>query len=51
MFDFREELNKFKPSLEVDHVEEVIKSNEIKDMLDLLTHIAKNIESKSKSKE
>lgn len=51
MLDFKEELNKFKPALEVDNIEEVIQSNEIKDMVDLLTYITKNIESKSNSKE
>lgn len=48
MLDFKEELKKFKPHLEIENVEEVIKSNEITDMIDLLTYIAKNIESKSK---
>ncbi|NLM12414.1 MAG: hypothetical protein GX209_01525 [Epulopiscium sp.] len=51
MLDFKEELNKFKPILEVDRIEETIQSNEIKDVLDLLTQITKNIESKPKSKE
>ncbi|NLK97193.1 hypothetical protein [Defluviitalea saccharophila] len=51
MLDFKEELNKFKPILEVDRIEEALQSNEIKDVLDLLTHITKTIESKPKSKE
>ncbi|NLK21584.1 MAG: hypothetical protein GX308_05780 [Epulopiscium sp.] len=51
MIDFKEELRKFKPALEVDGIEEVIKSNEIKDMIDLLTHITRNLEIKSEGKE
>ncbi|HHW68234.1 MAG: hypothetical protein PWP07_1095 [Epulopiscium sp.] len=48
MLDFKEELRKFKPILEIDHIEEAIQSNEVKDILDLLTQITKNIESKPK---
>lgn len=51
MINFQEELSKFKPALELDHIEETIQSNEIKDMIDLLTYIAKTIESKLQSKE
>lgn len=51
MIDFEEELNKYKPSLEVDSIEEVIHSNEIKDIIDLLTYITNNFDGKSNSKE
>jgi hypothetical protein len=51
MLNFKEELQKFKPHLELGQVEESIQSDEIQDMIDLLGYIAKNIESKSKDKE
>ncbi len=50
MINFREELQKYKPSLEVDEIEESIHSDEIQDMLDLLQHISKQIQ-KTKDKE
>ncbi|WP_162838870.1 hypothetical protein [Defluviitalea phaphyphila] len=51
MIDFKEELKKFKPSLEIDSIEETIKSNDIKDIIDLLTYISKNIEDQQQNKE
>ena len=36
MLDFDEELKKFSPCLDVENVEDVIKNQEITDMIDLL---------------
>lgn len=36
MIQFDKELEKFKPILEIDHIEEHIGNEEIKDMIDLL---------------
>ncbi len=39
MIDFDEEIKKFKPSLEVNDVEDAIYDTEMKDMLDLLMQV------------
>ena len=42
MIDFKEEVNKYKPVLSVDDVENVI-NDEVKDMMDLLQHITNQL--------
>lgn len=39
MINFEEELKRFQPCLEVDEVENVLNTDEIKDMLDLLQSV------------
>lgn len=41
MLDFEEELNRFKPSLEVGEVEEAIKGEDLTDMSDLMMMLLK----------
>lgn len=40
MINFREELQKFKPVLEIDDIEDSIHSDELQDLLDILNHIS-----------
>ena len=42
MIDFKEEINKYKPVLSVDEVENVV-NDEVRDMMDLLQHITKQM--------
>ena len=42
MIDLKEELKKYEPILEMDSVEKSIKSDEIKDIMDLLQYISQN---------
>jgi hypothetical protein len=39
MLDFEEELKKFKPSLDVENVEEAIRNQDLTDIVDLLREI------------
>lgn len=42
MIDFKSELNKFKPILEIDDVEDTIRNDEIQDVMDLLKQISQD---------
>lgn len=42
MLDFEEELNRFKPSLEVGEVEDAIKKEGLTDMTDLMVELLKD---------
>lgn len=42
MLDFNEEIQKFKPSLEVDQAEEAIFANDLTDLTDILETIVNN---------
>ncbi|NLK37068.1 MAG: hypothetical protein GX299_03170 [Epulopiscium sp.] len=42
MINFKEELEKYQPMLELDSLESSIRSSEIQDILDILQHISKN---------
>lgn len=42
MIDFNEEIQKFKPSLEVDQAEEAIFANDLTDLTDILETIVNN---------
>jgi len=41
MIDFEEELNRFKPSLEVEQVEDAIVSSDLTDMADIMMELIK----------
>ncbi len=43
MIDFKEEIAKYKPILTTDGVEEALYSDEMKDIMDLLTHITSQL--------
>ena len=43
MLDFKEELSKYKPILSVDEIEESVSGDDVKDIMDLLTHLIKQI--------
>lgn len=43
MINFKQEVEKYKPILEVEQIEEEIKKDEIHDIIDLLEDILKNI--------
>jgi hypothetical protein len=47
MINFDEEIAKFQPSLEVDQVEEVIKSNDLSDITDIIKTMLKEIKDKN----
>lgn len=40
MLDFKEELAKFEPILEIDDIEDAIHSSELQDVLDIMQHIS-----------
>lgn len=43
MIDFKEEIEKYKPVLSMDDVEKSVRSDEVKDVMDLLQYITKKI--------
>jgi hypothetical protein len=44
MIDFKEEISRYKPVLGLDDVERTVKSDDMKDVLDLLQYISKKID-------
>ncbi len=40
MINFKEEILKYEPILEIDNIEEAIHQNELQDMYDMLQHIS-----------
>ena len=50
MFDFEEELKKFKPSLEIDQAEEAIYKNDLRDVTDILEDMMKEVKIASGNK-
>jgi len=40
MIDFKREIQRYKPVMEVDDIENSINSDEIKDMIDILTQLS-----------
>lgn len=48
MIDFKTEISKYKPVLEVGDVETAINSDEIQDMMDLLKQLSKQTKTSSK---
>lgn len=49
MINFNEEINKYSQILEIGEIEESIHSTELKDIMDMLSYIAKNKESENKT--
>jgi len=45
MIDFKEEIQKYKPVIGLDDVETAVRSDEVKDLLDLLQYIVRKIPS------
>ncbi|GHV41257.1 hypothetical protein FACS189490_07790 [Clostridia bacterium] len=43
MINFEDEIEKFKPVLEVEQIEKVISGNEVQDLMDVLRQLAKQI--------
>ncbi len=43
MINFKDEIQKYKPILEVEHVEDAINSNEITDLLEVLQYLSKKM--------
>lgn len=41
MFNFKEELSRYQPILEIDQIEGSLHTSEMQDLLDILQHIAK----------
>lgn len=41
MFNFKEELSRYQPILEIDQMEDALHASEMQDLLDILQHIAK----------
>ena len=41
MFNFKEELSRYQPILEIDQIEASLHTSEMQDLLDILQHIAK----------
>jgi hypothetical protein len=50
MLDYDEELKKFKPSLDVENVEDAIKNQDLTDIVDLLRELERNQRNSSKTK-
>ena len=46
MIDFDEEINKFKPSLEVEDAEDAIYNNDVPDITDLINKIVEDLSDK-----
>lgn len=40
MINFKDEIKKYEPILEVDDIEDAVHGNELKDLLDILQHIS-----------
>jgi len=43
MLDFNEEINKYRPILNVSEIEDAINADDVKDVMDLITHLIKQI--------
>lgn len=43
MIDFKEEINKYKPVIGMDDVEKAVQTDEVRDVMDLLQYLAKQI--------
>ena len=48
MIDFKKELERYKPIIEVDDIDKSLKTDEVHDIIDLLEDIVKNIKKNSK---
>ncbi len=50
MLNFEEELKKFKPSLEIDKAEDAIYQNDLRDVMDLIEEITKELKAAGTAK-
>ena len=41
MFNFKDELNRYQPIMEIEQIEDSLQSSQMQDLLDILQHIAK----------
>ena len=41
MFNFKDELSRYQPIMEIDQIEDALQPNQMQDLLDILQHIAK----------
>ena len=41
MFNFKDELSRYQPIMEIDQIEDALHPNQMQDLLDILQHIAK----------
>lgn len=41
MFNFKDELNRFQPIMEIDQIQDALHPSQMQDLLDILQHIAK----------
>lgn len=41
MFNFKDELSRYQPIMEIDQIENALQPNQMQDLLDILQHIAK----------
>ena len=41
MFNFKDELTRYQPIMEIDQIEDALQPSQIQDLLDILQHIAK----------
>ena len=42
MFNFKDELSRYQPIMEIEQIEEALQPNQMQDLLDILQHIAKD---------
>ncbi|MFV0314767.1 MAG: hypothetical protein ACK5I7_06640 [Anaerotignum sp.] len=42
MFNFKDELTKYQPLLELEQIEDALHPNQLRDLVDILEHIAKD---------
>lgn len=42
VFNFKDELSRYQPILEIDQIEDALQPNQIQDLLDILQYIAKD---------
>ena len=49
MFDFKEELKKYHPVLELDDIESTLQQSQMQDLLDIVQHLVKERKQSSQS--
>ena len=42
MFNFKDELSRYQPMMEIDQIQDALQPNQMQDLLDILQHIAKD---------
>lgn len=51
MLDFKEEISKYKPILGVKDIEKSVNNDDVKDIMDLLAHLSKQINTQRPGKD